>query len=217
MHSLYLDPGDLALRYPHGRDTRHPYALRWSPLSSVTSTISLGWCNREMDLGSMIHEIGHNMGLGHEHKRPDRDKYIRVTSGGSQFSIDASADQSRPYSYQSIMHYGTGIQTPAGIRTGRRTGGYNGNDISQVRRRVGMQSHRRTKQLNASASTHSTCATRFTSALELRSNRDVFQIRHIYECEPYTHSARAVLIAYEHVCTGAWLHRGRPLQHAKAF
>lgn len=51
---------------------------------------------------------------------------------------DAAADTHRPYNYDSLMHYGTGsgaIVTPADqtIRIGRRTGGFDGNDASQIR------------------------------------------------------------------------------------
>jgi len=33
--------------------------------------LNLGWCNNMMYLGSMIHEIGHLVGMNHEQKRPD--------------------------------------------------------------------------------------------------------------------------------------------------
>lgn len=46
--------------------------------SGPPTKINLGWCNGISHKGSMIHEIGHALGLGHEHKRPDRDKFIFV-------------------------------------------------------------------------------------------------------------------------------------------
>lgn len=55
----------------------------------------------------------------------------------AQYTINGhEADSHRPYNYDSIMHYGGAageITAPGGIRIGRRTGSFDGNDVSQLR------------------------------------------------------------------------------------
>ena len=59
----------------------------------------------------ILHEIGHALGLIHEHQRSDRDTYVQVLWNniipGSEgnFGINNFALLSTPYDFESIMHY----------------------------------------------------------------------------------------------------------------
>lgn len=63
-----------------------------------------------------IHEVGHILGLRHEHQRPDRDDYVTVIHANiadkaHNFEIKDPNDHSKltPYDHQSVMHYGTNL------------------------------------------------------------------------------------------------------------
>ena len=85
----------------------------WSYVGSVGSTpqiISLG--NGCVQEGIAAHEVGHALGLFHEHMRPDRDRYIKVNLANAYSGTEAafaknSADDTygAPYDYSSVMHY----------------------------------------------------------------------------------------------------------------
>ncbi len=71
--------------------------------------ISLG---QECEVGSVIHEIGHAVGLWHEQSREDRDLYVRIDWDNIQDGMKAQfnqritdGDDYGPYDYGSIMHY----------------------------------------------------------------------------------------------------------------
>ena len=70
-------------------------------------------------LTGTIHEIGHAVGLRHEHQRVDRGDYIVVRDetlyGGLGSSYTANAPAGGPYDYASVMHYGEVETIPPGM------------------------------------------------------------------------------------------------------
>ena len=56
------------------------------------------------------HEIGHTLGVDHEHQRSDRDKYITVhyencVGNEGSYTLISDTDNHREYDFESIMHY----------------------------------------------------------------------------------------------------------------
>uniref|UniRef100_A0A0B6ZGY8 Metalloendopeptidase n=1 Tax=Arion vulgaris TaxID=1028688 RepID=A0A0B6ZGY8_9EUPU len=65
--------------------------------------------------GLYLHEIGHAIGLVHEHQLPDRDKYISVLYQNvaphmrvwfNKYTSNEVNQMTVPYEYSSVMHYG---------------------------------------------------------------------------------------------------------------
>ncbi len=70
------------------------------------------WLADDCSVGSVVHEIGHAIGIFHEHTRPDRDNFITVnwnniySNKTENFDILIDAEAIGSYDYGSIMHYG---------------------------------------------------------------------------------------------------------------
>ncbi len=68
------------------------------------------------------HELGHALGLDHEHQRSDRDQFITINfdnvgaGRASQFTIIGDTDNHRAYDFDSIMHYGDTAFSVDGVK-----------------------------------------------------------------------------------------------------
>ncbi|KAL7058454.1 hypothetical protein AAHC03_016805 [Spirometra sp. Aus1] len=75
--------------------------------------------------GSVLHELGHVLGLWHEQSRPDRDEYVEILEENImpfarlnffKFSRDQVDSLGERYDYNSIMHYYSGAYAIPGTR-----------------------------------------------------------------------------------------------------
>jgi hypothetical protein len=100
------------------------------PLSvgAQESRINLQACRESYNLGNVLHEFNHVLGVAHEHKRADRGQYIQIKWQNieddwvAQYTVDGQTHQGEAYDYGSIMHYpaGDAIDTlPGGTHNGR--------------------------------------------------------------------------------------------------
>jgi hypothetical protein len=86
--------------------------------------------NERFDVGGIIHEILHALGVLHEQSRNDRDAFVQINDGSgntsnnicpgreSQFAKrNATAQDIGPYDYDSVMHYSAFAFTQSGGTT----------------------------------------------------------------------------------------------------
>jgi virginiamycin B lyase len=74
--------------------------------------------------GNVMHEIGHAMGLLHEHKRPDREEFVDVRSSDPNLRMQDGHDVAAigGYDLGSIMHYSPGPDLRVKVSTSKKVG-----------------------------------------------------------------------------------------------
>ena len=89
----------------------------------------------DCDYWTTLHELGHAIGLWHEHDRGDRHDYILHSR--SRFVRTAVVRES-PYDFRSVMHYGGFVSIPPGIAIPSRD--LSAGDVAGVNRLYGQPS-----------------------------------------------------------------------------
>jgi hypothetical protein len=98
--------------------------------SDTGNSSCVGMCNPgqilqfqpDVPVGVVLHELGHALGMNHEHVRSDRDRYVEVRSGNimndfvHNFRLVQTQNCSQ-YDFGSIMHYGRTFFTTNGQPT----------------------------------------------------------------------------------------------------
>ena len=113
--------------------TDQPNWVRFVPGNSCSSYVGMFtgeqkvWLSEFCSVSGAIHEIGHTVGLWHEHQRNDRNRYVWVSSNHFnpiRFAYEQKGGRALdigPYDYGSRMHYGGIMTIPPGIPL--KTGG----------------------------------------------------------------------------------------------
>ena len=107
-----------SFRFPKRDPAKHPNYVEFVPGDGCASSVGCVGGRQFVQLGlgcqvgNIIHEIGHTIGLWHEQSRIDRDKYIEIVWSKVQPAARHNFEQHLidgedlgDYDYGSIMHY----------------------------------------------------------------------------------------------------------------
>lgn len=117
-------------RTPANQD-QYPHYIKFQDTQSCASHVGMIgepaqpiYLSDACSVGSVIHEIGHAIGLFHEHTHPNRDSFVQINwdeiVNGKDINFKmqtANADSYSAYDYGSIMHYGETFFSKSGEPT----------------------------------------------------------------------------------------------------
>lgn len=96
------------------------------------------------NLGIVLHELGHALGMAHEQSRPDRDHYVTINWQSvpaaeiNNFAVEQGGYTNQYYDYSSLMHYGNKDFSTDGQPTITTAGGHHDAEIGQ---RIGFSQY----------------------------------------------------------------------------
>jgi len=97
------------IKFYRGSGCSSPVGYRYGRVNSIS--LASGCWHK----GTVIHEIGHTIGLYHEQSRPDRDNYVEIVLNNIASNMRYNFNKQRAsninslgtgYDYRSVMHYG---------------------------------------------------------------------------------------------------------------
>lgn len=101
---------------PAGSSSCHS-GIGYAGTGKVVTTELGNGCN---SFDTVVHEMGHAIGLRHEHTRPDRDDYLTINFSNLRPGMASNFDKwtvreglLTDYDYDSVMHYNSSVVDPA--------------------------------------------------------------------------------------------------------
>ena len=134
-----------AIQFVPRTGERHYIFLR-RPDRECSSGVGIGFPMNVQTVGcnsrGIMHELGHAIGLWHEHRRTDRDEYVMHNNLIPTWQTKGAPPGPGPYDYRSIMHYSGWSGIPPGVPVdwGGPEGWLSAGDVAGVNRLYGQPS-----------------------------------------------------------------------------
>lgn len=98
-----------------------------SALGMVGGQQQLNIGSASWNRGTLVHELGHALGLIHEHQRSDRNTYVTIgaaVASDGNFTLIPTSTNNGAYDFLSVMHYARDGFAPLGVDDITPTAGY---------------------------------------------------------------------------------------------